>query len=84
MWQGEGDPDAIIRDRRLEQVTDTDVIEQIVDRILADNPAQVAQYRAGKKKVLAFFVGQVMKATSGKCEPARVNVLLKTKLGNPE
>ena len=83
MWQGEGEPDAIIRERGLKQVTDTDLIEQIVDRVLADNPAQVAQYRGGKKKVLAFFVGQVMKATGGKLDPGQVNTLLKTKLADP-
>jgi aspartyl-tRNA(Asn)/glutamyl-tRNA(Gln) amidotransferase subunit B len=83
MWQGEGEADAIIRKRGLEQVTDTGLIGEIVDHVLADNPAQVAQYRDGKEKLLAFFVGQVMKATGGKSDPGQVNALLKAKLADP-
>jgi len=80
MWRGEGDADAIIEAKGLKQITDSGALEAIIDRIIADNPAQVEQYRAGKQKVLGFFVGQVMKATQGKANPAQVNQLLKGKL----
>ena len=80
MWQGEGDPDSIIEAQGLKQITDSGAIEAIIERIIADNPGQVHQYRAGKEKVMGFFVGQVMKATQGKANPAQVNQLLKDKL----
>jgi aspartyl-tRNA(Asn)/glutamyl-tRNA(Gln) amidotransferase subunit B len=75
-----GDPGAIVEAKGLRQVTDTGAIEAAVDAALAANPAQVAQY-ATNPKVLGFFVGQVMKATQGKANPALVNELLKKKLG---
>jgi len=74
------DPAAIVEAKGLRQVTDTGAIEAAVDAALAANPAQVAQY-ATNPKVLGFFVGQVMKATQGKANPALVNELLKKKLG---
>ncbi|HYM72781.1 MAG TPA: Asp-tRNA(Asn)/Glu-tRNA(Gln) amidotransferase subunit GatB [Stellaceae bacterium] len=74
------DPAAIVEAKGLRQVTDTGAIEAAVDAALAANPAQVAQY-AQNPKVLGFFVGQVMKATQGKANPALVNELLKKKLG---
>ena len=80
MWNGEGEADAIIEVKGLKQVTDTGAIEAMVDAAIADNPEQVAQYRAGKVKVLGFFVGQVMKASKGKANPGQVNKLLKEKL----
>ncbi len=80
MWQGEGDADTIINKKGLKQITDTSAIEKIIDDILAQNPEQVAQYRAGKDKVFGFFVGQVMKATQGKANPQQLNDLLKQKL----
>ncbi len=80
MWAGEGTADAIIEQRGLKQITDAGEIEAIIDHILADNPAQVEQYRAGKEKVFGFFVGQVMKASQGKANPAEVNKLLKSRL----
>ena len=80
MWRGEGDADTIIESKGLRQITDTSAIEQVIDEIVAANPAQVEQYRAGKEKVLGFFVGQVMKATQGKANPGQVNKLLKEKL----
>jgi aspartyl-tRNA(Asn)/glutamyl-tRNA(Gln) amidotransferase subunit B len=80
MWQGEGDADSIIQAQGLKQITDSGAIEAIIDRIIAENPGQVEQYRAGKEKVMGFFVGQVMKATQGKANPAQVNQLLKDKL----
>ena len=75
-----GDPAAIVEAKGLRQVTDTGAIEAAVDAALAANPAQVAQY-AANPKVLGFFVGQVMKATQGKANPALVNELLRKKLG---
>ena len=80
MWQGEGDADTIIEAKGLKQVTDVAAIEKIVDEIIANNPKQVEQYRGGKDKLFGFFVGQVMKVTKGKANPAQVNELLKQKL----
>src|SRR3984957_782350 len=74
-------PDAIVNEKGLKQVTDTGEIEAAVDTVLAKEPDSVAQYRAGKTKLLGFFVGQVMKATGGKANPGLVNELLKKKLG---
>ena len=81
MWQGEGDADAVIEKKGLKQITDSGAIEAIVDQIVADNPNQVEQLKAGKDKLMGFFVGQVMKATGGKANPGQVNALLKKKLG---
>ena len=81
MWQGEGEADAIIEARGLKQITDTGAIEAAVDAVLAANPEQVEQLRAGKDKVLGFLVGQVMKTTGGKANPAQVNALLRQKVG---
>ncbi len=75
------DPDAIIDEKGLKQVTDTGAIEAIVDEVLAENPAMVDQYKGGKDKLFGFFVGQVMKKSQGKANPAAVNKLLKDKLG---
>ncbi|MFZ5492433.1 MAG: Asp-tRNA(Asn)/Glu-tRNA(Gln) amidotransferase subunit GatB [Pseudomonadota bacterium] len=80
LWQGEGTADAIIEARGLKQITDTGAIEAAVDAVLAANPDQVEQLRAGKDKVLGFLVGQVMKATQGKANPAQVNALLRAKV----
>jgi len=80
MWNGEGDADAVIEKRGLKQITDTSAIEKIVDEVIANNPEQLADYRAGKDKLLGFFVGQVMKESKGKANPAQVNELLVKKL----
>jgi aspartyl-tRNA(Asn)/glutamyl-tRNA(Gln) amidotransferase subunit B len=80
MWESGSDADAIIEEKGLKQITDSGAIEKIIDRIIADHPAQLEQYRSGKDKLLGFFVGQVMKATQGKANPAEVNKLLKPKL----
>jgi len=80
MWKGEGDADAVIEKKGLKQITDSGAIEAIVDEILAKNPGQLAEYRAGKDKLMGFFVGQVMQATKGKANPAQVNELLQKKL----
>ncbi len=76
MKNGEGDPDAIIEQRGLKQISDSSELEKIISEIIDNNPEQVAQYRAGKEKLIAFFVGQVMKATKGKANPGQVNQLL--------
>ncbi len=80
MWQGEGDADTVIADRGLEQVTDSSAIEAMVDEAIAANPQQLEQYRAGKTKLMGFFVGQVMKASGGKANPQQVNEILKQRL----
>ncbi|HRC71200.1 MAG TPA: Asp-tRNA(Asn)/Glu-tRNA(Gln) amidotransferase subunit GatB [Candidatus Competibacter sp.] len=80
LWAGEGDTDAIIEKRGLKQITDSSAIEQVIDEAIAANPEQLAQYRAGKDKLFAFFVGQVMKASKGKANPQQVNDLLTVKL----
>ena len=80
MWS-EGKPaDAIIEAKGLRQITDSGAIEAVIDAVIAANPKQLADYRAGKDKLFGFFVGQVMKATAGKANPAQLNELLKTKL----
>jgi aspartyl-tRNA(Asn)/glutamyl-tRNA(Gln) amidotransferase subunit B len=80
MWNGEGDADMVIEARGLKQITDSSAIEPIIDEIIATNPGQVEQYRAGKDKLFSFFVGQVMKASRGKANPQQVNELLRRKL----
>jgi aspartyl-tRNA(Asn)/glutamyl-tRNA(Gln) amidotransferase subunit B len=81
MWNGEGDADAVIAKKGLKQITDTGAIEKVIDEIIAKNPKQLEQYRAGKEALFGYFVGQVMKATQGKANPAQVNDLLRKKLG---
>ena len=80
MWAGEGEADAVIEKKGLKQITDSSAIEKVIDAIMAANPQQLSDYRAGKDKLFAFFVGQVMKATQGKANPQQVNELLKRKL----
>jgi aspartyl-tRNA(Asn)/glutamyl-tRNA(Gln) amidotransferase subunit B len=80
MWLDGKDADAIIEARGLRQITDASAIEKTIDAVIAANPQQLADYRSGKDKLFGFFVGQVMKATGGKANPAQVNDLLKRKL----
>jgi aspartyl-tRNA(Asn)/glutamyl-tRNA(Gln) amidotransferase subunit B len=80
MWSGEGDADKIIESRGLQQITDSSAIDTIVDAVIAANPGQAAEYRAGKEKLLGFFVGQVMKETGGKANPGQVNEALRRRL----
>jgi len=80
MWAGEGEADAVIENKGLKQITDSSAIEKVIDAIMGANPQQLSDYRAGKDKLFAFFVGQVMKATQGKANPQQVNELLKRKL----
>ena len=72
--------DAIIKEKGLEQVSDTNVIDRLVDEVIAANPSQVEQYRAGKEQVIGFLVGQCMQRSKGKANPSQVNSLLKEKL----
>lgn len=82
LWSGESsDVDAVIEAKGLKQVSDTGAIEAILDEVLAANPKSVEEYRAGKDKAFNALVGQAMKATKGKANPALVNELLKKKLG---
>ena len=80
MWAREGDADAIIDKKGLKQITDSSALEKVIDEVMAANPGQLADFRAGKDKLFAFFVGQVMKATKGKGNPQQVNELLQKKL----
>ena len=80
MWASGESADALIEAKGLKQITDTGAIEQAIEAVMAKNPAQLAEFRAGKDKLFGFFVGQVMKATQGKANPAQLNELLKKKL----
>ena len=73
-------PEEIIEKKGLKQVSDSGELGRIADELLTENPEQVEQYRAGKTKVIGFFVGQIMKKTHGKGNPAVINILLKEKL----
>jgi aspartyl-tRNA(Asn)/glutamyl-tRNA(Gln) amidotransferase subunit B len=74
-------PERIVAERGLVQVSDAAKIESAVEEVMATNPEEVRAYRAGKTKLLGFFVGQVMRATKGKANPQVVNEVLKSKLG---
>jgi aspartyl-tRNA(Asn)/glutamyl-tRNA(Gln) amidotransferase subunit B len=80
MWQGEGSADSIIESRGLKQITDSSAIEGLIDEVIAANPNQVAEFQAGKEKMLGFFVGQIMKQSKGKANPGQVNQMLLDKL----
>lgn len=74
------DPLTIVREEGLEQVSDAAELERVVDAVLSDNPAVVADFLSGKEKALGFLVGAVMKATRGRANPAKVNSMLKSKM----
>jgi hypothetical protein len=81
LWRGEAsDADAVIEAKGLKQMNDTGALEKIIDEVIAANPANVEQYRAGKDKAFNALVGQVMKASKGKANPQQVNELLRAKL----
>ena len=81
LWSGEGsDVDAVIDAKGLKQMNDTGALEKIIDEVIAANPGNVEQYKAGKDKAFNALVGQVMKASKGKANPGQVNELLKAKL----
>ena len=81
LWAGEGEVDAIIEKRGLKQLSDSGAIEKIVDEVLSANVKSVEEFRAGKDKAFNALVGQVMKASKGRANPAQVNDMLKKKLG---
>jgi len=81
MWAGEGEPDAIIERKGLRQISDAAALEQLVDDVLAANARQVEDYRTGKQKAFNSLVGQVMKASGGRANPAQVNDILRRRLG---
>ena len=82
LWNGEGEnADAIIDTRGLRQISDVGALERIVDEVLARSAAQIADYKAGKEKALMSIVGQVMKASQGKANPAQVNEIIRRRLG---
>jgi aspartyl-tRNA(Asn)/glutamyl-tRNA(Gln) amidotransferase subunit B len=80
LWNSEATADEIIEQDGLKQISDTGALEKIIDQLMLDNEDQVAQFRAGKTKVLGFFVGSIMKQTQGKANPQQVNHLLQEKL----
>lgn len=80
MYKSGKDPDVIVKEQGLVQITDESEIEGIVERVIADNPKEVEAYRGGKDKLMGFFVGQVMKLSGGKANPAVVNEIIKRKL----
>lgn len=82
MYETSKDPDVIVEEKGLKQVTDTGAIEAIIDEVIAENPDNVAKYKGGKDKLFGFFVGQTMKKSQGKANPAIVNQILKDKLNN--
>jgi aspartyl-tRNA(Asn)/glutamyl-tRNA(Gln) amidotransferase subunit B len=81
LWNQEsGNVDAVIEAKGLRQMNDSSALEKIIDAVLASNADNVAQYRAGKEKAFNALVGQAMKASQGKANPAQIHALLKTKL----
>lgn len=82
MWQGEGSADEVIESKGLKQITDSSAIEAMVDEVIANNPAQFAELKSGKDKMMGFFVGQVMKASGGKANPGQVNEIMRNRLNS--
>ena len=80
MWAAGSGADEVIEAKGLRQITDSSAIERAIDEVMTKNPGQLAEYRAGKDKLFGFFVGQVMKATGGRANPAQLNELLRRKL----
>lgn len=80
MWEGEGSAGEIIERKGLVQITDDSEIENIVNKVIENNPSQVKEYLDGKSQLLGYFVGQIMKETGGKANPQKVNEILKMKL----
>ncbi|MDE1941612.1 MAG: Asp-tRNA(Asn)/Glu-tRNA(Gln) amidotransferase subunit GatB [Betaproteobacteria bacterium] len=80
LWREGGEADALIEARGLQQISDVSSLEGIVESLMAEYPAQVAEYRAGKEKVFGFFVGRAMKASGGRANPEQLNAVLKQRL----
>jgi aspartyl-tRNA(Asn)/glutamyl-tRNA(Gln) amidotransferase subunit B len=76
------DPEQYIKDKGLVQISDQDALEQVVDEVIEENPQEVQAFKGGKKKLVSFFVGQVMKKTKGQANPKLVNQLLQNKLSD--
>jgi len=83
MWEGAGEADAIIESKGLKQISDAGALEAAIDKVLAGEAKLVADFRAGKEKAFNALVGQVMRATQGKANPAQVNEILKRRLSAP-
>jgi aspartyl-tRNA(Asn)/glutamyl-tRNA(Gln) amidotransferase subunit B len=80
MYRYGKEPQHIIEEKGLVQISNTDEIEKIVEKVIGENPQPVEQYRLGKTGTFGFFVGQVMKATGGRANPQAVNEILKRRL----
>ena len=80
MWNGEGSADDVIESKGLKQITDSSAIEAFVDEVIANNPSQFEELKGGKDKMMGFFVGQIMKMSKGKANPAQVNELIRSKM----
>ena len=80
MLKTNSDPNSIVKEKNLVQISDTGEIENVIDKILAGNQKQIDEFLSGKEKVIGFFVGQIMKEMKGKANPQIVNDLLKSKL----
>jgi aspartyl-tRNA(Asn)/glutamyl-tRNA(Gln) amidotransferase subunit B len=81
MWADGSEVDAIIEAKGLKQMNDSGALEKIIEEVLAANPDNVAQFKAGKEKAFNALVGQAMKASKGKANPQQVNDMLRSKLG---
>ncbi len=80
MWKSGESPNKIVEEKGLKQISDPNAIAEIIEKVMADNPKQLEQYRSGKEKLFGFFVGQSMKATGGQANPGLLNQILKQKL----
>jgi aspartyl-tRNA(Asn)/glutamyl-tRNA(Gln) amidotransferase subunit B len=80
MWTSGKDPETIVKEKGLLQITDTSAIDTMIDAVIAAHPSEVEAYRGGKEKLFGFFVGQAMKACKGQASPEVLNGLLKKKL----
>jgi len=80
IFQTGEDPEKIVEEKGLKQIVDKGAIEALIDKVIADNPDKVQEYRSGKDKLFGFFVGQIMKLSDGKMNPSAVNDILKSKL----
>ena len=80
MKDGDRDPQQIIEEKSLKQESDPKELEKLIDKVIKDNQDKVKEYKSGKEKLFGFFVGQVMKLSSGKANPQLVNQILQKKL----
>ena len=80
LWNREGHPDTLIKEQGLAQISDPRAIDTLVKQVIAANPEQVREFREGKKKILSFFVGQIMRLTRGQANPEQVTQALRRQL----